>query len=425
MIAWLATVGEQLPIDSGDSRLMRTGTLARFLVGGGHSVVWWTSTFNHVHKHHRFQTDKEVVIDSRLSIHLLHGTGYSHHVSLRRALDHAIVAAKFAKISRTRPRPDLIVASLPTLELAAACCAFGRRNGIPVILDVRDLWPDAFVEVLPKTLRPFAAPAVFGFRHLARFCCRNAQAIIGPAERYVEWGINHAGRGRTTWDRQFPFAYPSIKPSSEAILEAEKFWNVLGISRTQGEFYICFFGLLGRQFALDTVIESARILRDSYPRIRLILCGDGDHSGFYKTLAKNCNNVIFPGWVGAAQIWSLMRMSAIGVAPYRPNALFNDHLPNKPIEYLSANLPVLASVHGALGSLLEGHDCGVVYDSGSAHDLARTIAGLHDNPDRLNIMAANAGHVYNQYFVAEQIYPEMVRFMEMINTSQPPVPLRS
>src|ERR1700682_190359 len=171
MLFWLTTVGEQLPIDPGDSRLMRTGTLARFLCQAGHRVVWWTSTFNHVHKYHRFDSDRSVPVDTNLTIKLLHGIGYKRHVSLRRLIDHGIVARKFSTIARREARPDLIVASMPTLELAAAACAFGTRVGTPVVLDIRDLWPDAFTELLPTLLRPLAGPTFFAFRRLAKYSC--------------------------------------------------------------------------------------------------------------------------------------------------------------------------------------------------------------------------------------------------------------
>ncbi|MCX6622750.1 MAG: glycosyltransferase [Acidobacteria bacterium] len=350
MNVWLITVGEQLPIDPGNSRLLRTGTLGRFLCLAGHHVVWWTSTFNHVHKYHRSNCDKRIELDCSLTIRLLHGIGYKRHVSLTRLIDHAMLAQRFLALAQSETKPDLIVASLPTMELAAAACNFGRRVGIPVILDIRDLWPDAFGEVIPLPIRAIVGPVLFGFRQLAKYSCLRAHAIIGPARRYVDWGVTLAGRDRTTWDREFPFAYTSAVPSPEAIHAAEEFWQHQCISKVNGDFLVCFFGLLGRQFDLKTVIESARILQPSHPRIRFVICGTGDHHEFYKDLASGCRNIIFPGWVGAAEIWTLMRMSALGLAPYCSNTLFDDHLPNKPIEYLSANLPVLSSVGGALGS---------------------------------------------------------------------------
>ncbi len=82
MNVWLVTVGEHFPIHPGDSRLMRTGTVARFLCRQRHRAVWRTLTFNDVHEHHRFTCDKRIQVDSNLMIGSLHGVGYKRHVSV-------------------------------------------------------------------------------------------------------------------------------------------------------------------------------------------------------------------------------------------------------------------------------------------------------------------------------------------------------
>ena len=51
------------------------------------------------------------------------------------------------------PRPDLILCSYPTIELSVEAVRYGRTHGIPVVLDVRDLWPDIVLDLLPTILR--------------------------------------------------------------------------------------------------------------------------------------------------------------------------------------------------------------------------------------------------------------------------------
>ena len=49
--------------------------------------------------------------------------------------------------------PDLILSSIPTSELSLEATKLGKKNNIPVILDIRDLWPDVFLDVLPNFFR--------------------------------------------------------------------------------------------------------------------------------------------------------------------------------------------------------------------------------------------------------------------------------
>src|SRR5512141_468341 len=99
MRIWLITVGEPLPIDGNNDRLLRAGILANNLLGGGHEVLWWTSSFDHVRKRQRCGTDTTKVLGDRYRITMLHANGYSNNTSLARLLNHRGVGEKFQKLS--------------------------------------------------------------------------------------------------------------------------------------------------------------------------------------------------------------------------------------------------------------------------------------------------------------------------------------
>ena len=54
--------------------------------------------------------------------------------------------------------------------------------------------------------------------------------------------------------------------------------------------------------------------------------------------------MLFPGWVNKPEIWILMRIAQVGLAPYRSTEDFIISIPNKAIEYMSAGLPVISSL---------------------------------------------------------------------------------
>lgn len=414
MRVWLVTVGEPLPIDgSGENRLLRTGMLARHLVEAGHAVVWWTSAFDHVHKVHRAEADRAVDLGPRYRIWLLRGPGYRRHVSLRRHLEHREVARRFARRAEAEPRPDVILCSLPTIELSAAATRYGRRAGVPVILDIRDLWPDVLLDLLPAWARRPARLAVWPLARAAAAACARATAIAGISPGFVRWGLALAGRAATPWDRDFPHAYSAQPPGEAEAARARAFWARHGIG--EGEAFVCcFFGTFGHHSDLETVLRAARLLQGEHPPIFFVLCGQGDRFARYATLARDCPNVHLPGWVGRAEIWTLMRMAAAGLAPYRPIRNFQEGLPNKPIEYLSAGLPVVTCLGGYLGELLVAEGCGVAYTSGDAASLAQRLRELARAPERRRQIAERALALYRRRFVAERVYPEMVSYLEQV-----------
>ena len=411
------TVGEPLPTDDRSVRLHRTGTLAGRLVDQGHTVVWWTSTFDHFRRRQRFDCDTRLKLDDRFSIHLLHAGGYRANVSLARLYDHAVVGVKFCIQAQREPPPDVVLASLPTLELSYGACRFGRHAKVPVALDIRDLWPDVFLDAFPSRLKRVGRLLLAPYVSLAQRACRAATAILGSTEEYVNWGVTLAGRQKSPLDRDFPFGYCATPPTPTEINAAEEFWRTWGISEDRNQFIVCFFGTLGRQFDLDTVIEAAKTLAVRSPRIKLVICGTGGRQEYYRVQAGSCSNVIFPGWVNRPEIWALMRMSALGVAPYKATENFLRNVPNKPIEYLSAGLPVLYCLGGALDGLLSGGGCGVRYAYGDAGDLADQVSMIEQNPGLLCQLANKATALYRARFQAETVYSGMVEHLELIARS--------
>jgi glycosyltransferase involved in cell wall biosynthesis len=380
----------------------------------GHQVVWWTSTFDHTQKKHRFSKDTSIEIKDNFKIKLLHSLGYKKNISLTRILDHARIARKFKKISEVEPQPDIILCSLPTLELSLAATEYGIKKHIPVILDVRDLWPDIFVELAPKWSQGVAKLLLQPMFSTVRSACTKSTAITGITPAFVDWGVNYANRERSEQDRDFPLGYSRVTPTQEAIAAAEKFWLQQGIRPRNNEFIACFFGTIGHQFELDTVIHSARKLAEQSRAIRFVLCGRGDNLTFYQDLARGCNNIIFPGWVGAAEIWTLMRMSSLGLAPYRSRKDFCASLPNKSIEYLSAGLPIVSSLQGTLENLLSNYNCGITYANNDPDSLASILIELYDCPEQLQILSQNASTLYKGMFVAEKVYENMIDYLKLV-----------
>lgn len=412
MRIWLITVGEPLPTDGANERLLRTGLLAEILHERKHDIVWWSSTFDHVRKKQRFRCDTTIELRERYRLVLLHSFAYARNLSLRRKLNHYGTARKFARMARSEQKPDMIVCSYPTIQLSVAATEYGKKRQTPVVLDIRDLWPDLYLALAPRGIRWLARFVLEPlFRGRAR-ACRNASAIVGSTSAFVDWGVQHAGRSRTTLDRVFPMGYRASEPSPELAAKAYDFWRLHNIDRDDPHFIACFFGVMGPNMELETLLEAAQQLRSQTRPIRFVLCGTGDKYERLKRKAAALTNVLMPGWVGQAEIWTLMRLSAVGLTPYVSNVNYVGNVPNKPIEYLSAGLPIVSSLQGALQELLESNSCGRTYANGDACALANTLIELHDNADGRRRMAAQAQQLFRNQFMAENVYTAMSQYLE-------------
>jgi len=414
MKIWLVTIGEPLPIDGDNQRLQRAGMMAKVLANRGHEVTWWTSSFNHALKKDRCQKDETAEIDPNLRITMMYAPGYAKNVSLQRIANHLLLARRFTHLADKAPSPDIILAALPSIALAAASAEYGRACSVPVVLDIRDLWPDVFLDLAPAAVRELARiPLLPAFRLTAR-ACRQATAIIGLTKPFVDWGLKHAGRPATSLDKEFFMGYTSERPGEKEIQQAEQYWTDMGAGKDDNEFIVSFFGHIGHCFDFDTVVKAARILNKQSRPIRFVLCGNGERVEYYRAQADDCTNILFPGWVNFPKIWVLLRRSAVGLAPYINIDNFSLNLPNKPPEYFSAALPVITGLHGVLSDLLEQTGTGVVYEAGNPTDLAQNLCALFDDPVRRRRMSDNARELYLRRFQADDIYGALANHLELV-----------
>ena len=416
MRVWLITIGEPLPIDGTNERLHRTGTLANMLVKRGHKIIWWTSTFDHIRKRQRFDSDKTIKQSNNFKIRLLNSIRYKKNISIFRFINHYLIGYKFYKYTQEELKPDIILSSLPTLKLSLSAVKYGKKMNIPVVLDMRDMWPEVFLDFIPSWARSIANILFLPMYTMLNRACINATCITGITQGFVEWGVNCANRSAANFDRYFPFGYSEKTPEEKEIKEAEQFWLKYGLTKNSNEFNICFFGNLGHSFIPEfiNVINAARKIKNKNYPIRFIICGSGVNLDYYKKMSRDCNNIIFPGWINRDQIWTLLRMSSIGLLPYQNVKSFVISLPNKSIEYLSAGLPIVSSLKGVLGDLLNNFNCGTTYESGNADDLASTLINLFNHPELLKEMSKNAYTLYQDKFVAEKVYSNMIDYLELV-----------
>lgn len=409
MRIWLITVGEPLPTETQQKRAWRTGIIARKLADRGHDVVWWTSTVNHFDKTLHKNGNSVVAVDDQLTIRFLHGKLYRKNVSIDRLINHIQIGRTFARLARQDIKPDLILCSLPTLELSEEAVRYGREFAVPLLLDIRDLWPNEFVAALPRPVRRFG-PLLFAPMYAqARRALRGADGIVAISETYLNWARDLGERSVSSFDRVFTHGYPA-SPVVGAVngddLERVK---ALGVDVNKKCFW--FIGTFVGSIDLSTVIGAARRLagRDD---IQFVISGAGQDDARYRAEAAELCNVIFTGWVDRADIAALSRFAYAGLGAYKKGALMS--LTNKMFEYLSAGTPILLALPGEAEDVIVGNDCGRAYAPGSAQSLANQASALADAPELRDRMSRNARALFESRYSADRIYDEMADFLQSV-----------
>lgn len=406
---WIITVGEPLPGFSGSSRPWRSGFIANLMASRGHEVTWWTSTVDHFTKTHFVNDSRDVAIRDHLRLQFLHGRLYRRNISLARLRNHRQIAAEFTRLAPHRPRADVILCSYPTIELSVAATAIGRRYGIPVVLDVRDLWPDAVLTQLPPAVRGIGRILLAPMFHQARKAFRGASGIIAISESYLRWGLDMAGRERGVTDLVLPLGYMGQQPPTGSDRKIADKLLALGVDPTKRIFW--FSGSFVGSIDLGTVIESARDLVNE-SGIQFVLTGAGERATEWQRQAKGLPNVIFTGWAGAGELAWLSKAAWVGLGAYRRNA--TQSLPNKLFEYMSMGLPVLLALEGEARQLVETEAIGAAYTAGDPRDLARLVRLVAGDDQWHTQCSTNARALFERKYSPNTLYSSLAEFIESL-----------
>lgn len=308
--------------------------------------------------------------------------------------------------------PHLIHVGNVPIALASAAVAYGKRHKIPVVIDIRDLWPDIYVDLIPERFISLRQP-VLSALHATSFALkkslRDAAAITALTPSYLDWALGLAGRPVKPADRIFEMCYPVRQHQQSAADIA----NLRGHLRLDpGHTIACYAGNIGYQSDFKTLITAARKLQSTAPTFRLVLAGSGPMTEELKNLSADLDNVIIPGWLKGSELSALMSIASIGMIAYKPVPNFLRNIPNKFSEYLGNGLAVACGLGGEMGRLVQETSCGFIYEPGNADMLVNELAQLINDPARLSNMGAKARDLHRTRFDGAQIYPKFADYLE-------------
>ncbi len=423
MRIWTIKIGEPLPGDN--VRLMRSGMITQELAARGAEVTWWVSTFSHNHPDKQYvgEPGEHRRVMNDVTLRFVHGPPYERNVSLARVRNHRALALDFRNRARALPKPDLIFCAYPPIEIADEATQFGAEHGIPVIVDIRDLWPEAFLYVtpLPRPLMRLALEPVYARARRTLAAATGLTAITDP---YLERGLALAKRQRRQTDRVFFHAYARKKLPASERQTAEQFWRQQGLRFEGDEKIACFFGNLSATPDLDTPVAAlSHLTHPLKDNLKMVICGSGEKLDWLKDKARGHPQLICPGRVGQAEIRVLLDRAHLGLLIYPNRQDLLPNLPNKFGEYLSGNLPILSTLEGLCGETLVEQGIGAVAPSGDPARFARQLSALLTDEQLHQDMVANAERTFSAQFDANRVYTAFAdHLLEIASHRNAPAP---
>jgi glycosyltransferase involved in cell wall biosynthesis len=286
------------------------------------------------------------------------------------------------------PRPDVIYATSPPLTIAAPALAAAARWRAPLVFEVRDLWPEAPIQMgaldNPRVQRQA--------RSLEGRAYRRARRVIalspGIRDGVIATGVPAGKVVMVPNSSDLDLFRPSPPPSDD-------------------RFVVSYFGTMGEANDLTPAIEAARLL----PDMSFVLMGDGKRRADLERTAPP--NVSFPGPAASKEeVAELAARSGACLTLFKDVPVLATNSPNKLFDTFAAGRPAIVNMDGWMRQLVEDNDAGLYVRD--AADLAQKLAWLRAHPEEVERMGRNGRELAEREFDRDLLAGRVLDVLEEV-----------
>lgn len=330
-----------------------------------------TSDFSH-------ETKSSLKFDPKrypFKVTLIHEPCYSKNISLKRFYAHHVWGKNVYDYFKHRKKPDIVYCAIPPLTAAYRVSKYCQKKNIPFILDIQDLWPEAFRMFfdMPVVSDILFAPLLL----LENKICQNADAICAVSNSYVERALKvnkKSKKGLTV------FLGTDFSTFDTANIRTS-------YSKAKDDLWIGYCGSMSDCYDLSCVIDA--LAKIDHPPV-LIAMGDGAKRNQFQEYARKKDvKALFTGQLPYEEMCTILKMCDFVINPIKYKSA--QSIINKHADYAASGLPVINTQECIeYRSLVESYNMGVNCKNGDADDVAQQISFLTNNPELRYSMGKNA-----------------------------------
>lgn len=400
--AKIAVVTQAVKLADETAGLNRTSYIAELLAKEGYEVDLLTSTFQHWEKKRRNIVDPKYH-ELPYEVIFIDEPGYHSNINPRRIYSQSVFSKNLRRyLERYGTDYDLVWCQIPPNNIAADAGTFAREHGIPFIVDINDLWPEAMKMVVDVPVLVDFLLSDFDRDASIAYSC--ASAAVGTSHEYARRCLQdvphltvYVGGDIAYFDAGVERYSPSVEKGAD-------------------EFWIAYAGSLARSYDVATLIRACRlaapIIAEELGReLKLYIMGDGPNRPELEGLAAQIDApVTFTGYVDYQIMAAHLVASDILV-----NSLIKgapQSIVSKIADYLCAGRPIINT-----GESQEFKDkCtndgfGVNVEPEDVAELTGAIIALaHDDEARAR-MGVRAREIAEEQFDRPVAYREIVELV--------------
>ena len=351
----------------------RTYELARRLIDKGHDVTVLTTPGEMPDK---YKTIKQVTYLTMEGVPvIILPVQYSQSMSYPRRMWAFVVGAWLMTLVAMRHKVDVIYATSGPLTIAIPALIAKWVQHIPMVFEVRDLWPD-----LPIAIGAIKHPwMILLARRLERIAYHGAAHVVALSPG-MKAGVLRQG---VSADKV------TVIPNScdldlfdVSVEQGLQFRKRLGLSPSQP--LITYAGSFGYMNRVEYLVEVALEMRHLDPTVHFLLVGFGANKQKVEEYARQRGvldvNLTVMSSVAKEDMPSVLSATTVSTSLFLPIQEMWNNSANKFFDALAAGRPIAINYGGWQADLLEKHQVGIrladTNPSLGAHQLARFLGDV-------------------------------------------------
>jgi glycosyltransferase involved in cell wall biosynthesis len=370
----------------------RSYEFARRLVAMGHEVDMVTS-YTHAQENNSrswFETEEEGI-----RVHWL-PVPYSNKMDFRNRIYAFFRFAVGASRKAASIEADVIFATSGPLTIAIPGLYASWYRTIPLVFEVRDLWPEGAIQlgVLTNPLAKWLS------RCLERFVYYHSAHVValspGMRDAIVKTGVPPEKVTVIPNAADLDLFHPQVDGS-----------EMIAKYKLYGRFSLAYFGTMGLANGLGFVLDAAAELKRRHVNdVIFILHGDGMERPLLEARAtrEGLNNIVFANPIPEKQrIAELAAAADVCMTIYKNVPVLQTCSPNKLFDALAAGKPILTNMPGWLGDIAVQDRTGVLVKPDDPADFADKVLWMRDHPDELARFRDNARRLAEDKFSRDML----------------------
>lgn len=362
-----------------------------------HDVELITSEFDHLAKKQRTKQQ----YDLQTKVTLLEEPSYPKNVCLQRFISHAHFGNQVKKYLNSRKKPDVIYCAVPSLDCAYHAAKYAQKNHVKFIIDVQDLWPEAFKMVFNI---PVVSDMIFyPMKRKADYVYSCADHIVGVSETYCK---------RAQAANKNNIACTPVFLGTK--LDRFDWYAIQNkVARDDGKFIIGYCGTLGHSYDIRCVLDAMiKVRQRGHDNVAFWIMGDGPlKSNFEAYAAENGLDVTFYGRVPYETMCGLLCCCDVCVNPISKDAA--QSIINKHGDYAASGRPVINTQQASeYRDLVSRYGCGINCECANAEDVALAIVRLMSNEAERVSMGEQSRAMAQELFDRNHSYLKIYQLFE-------------